>query len=646
MVHGARRTLARPWLVAAAVLTSVLMGASTARAADSGGIDHVESRDGSFQVLYSLPDLGGVAPGLGGVTATFEGKAAKAQATSASSASSAIRRTAVLAIDASNSMAGAKFAQAKAAAKTYLDSIPADVYVGVVSFAGTVTVVQAPSLDRAASRRLVDGLSLSLGTRLYDGVSRSVDLLGTSGQREVLVLSDGRDTTGASMAGVRRKIAATRTTVDVIALAQNAADKARTAPLADAGHGRVITAATADDLSRVFTSEALKLSSQLLVTVTPASGTKPGEGTLTVAVPAGGRTYTQSAFVRFSPVAAAGRPTAKASLRPASPGFTLPANAMLGAVTAIGLALLILLLAVFGGAGKPDMSIEKRVAMYTGKAGVQRMPTAAPVGVKAQAVDLASRALAGSSGFEARLGLRLEGAGISFKPAEWLLLHAGIAMGATAVALALTGGDLLFMVVALVLGLVAPWMYLGSRRNRRLKAFNSQLPQTLQLMGGSLQAGLSLAQGMDTILREGTDPIAGEFRRALVETRLGVGVEDALDSVADRMNSDDFRWTVMAIRIQREVGGNLAELLGNVARTMREREYLRRQVKSLSAEGRFSAYILLSMPPAVMLYEATVNRAYLTPLLTTRIGWAMLAVMGILMFVGAFAMKRIIKLEV
>jgi tight adherence protein B len=165
-------------------------------------------------------------------------------------------------------------------------------------------------------------------------------------------------------------------------------------------------------------------------------------------------------------------------------------------------------------------------------------------------------------------------------------------------------------------------------------------------MAGSLQAGLSLAQGMDTIVREGADPIAGEFRRALVETRLGVQVEDALDSIAERMTSDDFRWTVMAVRIQREVGGNLAELMLNVAATMREREYLRRQVKSLSAEGRFSAYILLVMPPGVLMYEATTNRHYLSPLISTPMGWLMLGVMGVMMGLGAFMMSRMIKLEV
>ena len=117
-------------------------------------------------------------------------------------------------------------------------------------------------------------------------------------------------------------------------------------------------------------------------------------------------------------------------------------------------------------------------------------------------------------------------------------------------------------------------------------------------MAGSLSAGLSLAQSVDTVVREGPSRSASEFRRALVEARLGVEIEDALEGVAERMESVDFEWVVMAIRIQREVGGNLSELLNNVAATIREREYLERQVSALSAEGRLSVWILGGLPPA------------------------------------------------
>ena len=181
----------------------------------------------------------------------------------------------------------------------------------------------------------------------------------------------------------------------------------------------------------------------------------------------------------------------------------------------------------------------------------------------------------------------------------------------------------------MVLGAIGPWMYLGHKRKRRKKKFEAALPETLQLMSGSLAAGLSLAQSVDTIVREGTEPIAGEFRKVLVETRLGLSLETALQGVADRFQSKDFDWVVMAINIQRQVGGNLAELLNTVAATMREREYIRRQVAALAAEGKLSAMVLGGLPPAFLLYLLLANRSYVIVLFTRP--------MGILMLVGAAA---------
>jgi tight adherence protein B len=193
---------------------------------------------------------------------------------------------------------------------------------------------------------------------------------------------------------------------------------------------------------------------------------------------------------------------------------------------------------------------------------------------------------------------------------------------------------------------VLPWAWLGFRRSRRRKAFNAALPDTLQLMAGSLQAGLSLAQSVDTIVREGTEPIASEFKRVLVETRLGVPLEDALEGISERFESKDFGWVVMAIKIQRQVGGNLAELLNTVADTIRERQYMRRQVAALAAEGKLSAYVLTALPILFMLYLVLTKRDYVWPMFTQPLGWLMLGGAGVLLFLGAFSMSKLIKVEV
>ena len=261
-------------------------------------------------------------------------------------------------------------------------------------------------------------------------------------------------------------------------------------------------------------------------------------------------------------------------------------------------------------------------------------------------MEIAGKALASNKGLESALGARLEAAGMSMRPAEWLLMHAGIAVGAGMLGFLFSSGGILLTLLLLALGIFLPWMYLGFKRSRRLKAFDAQLADCLQLMSGSLSAGLSLAQSVDTVVREGSEPIAGEFRRSLMEARLGVQIEDSLESVAERMQSEDWKWVVMAIRIQREVGGNLAELLMNVAATLREREYLRRQVKALSAEGRLSAWILGGLPPGFVIYLTLANPSYLQPMVSSTLGWLMIGAATVMMVIGVFWMSKMVKVEV
>jgi tight adherence protein B len=630
--------------------TITVLVASPALAAAEGSIDHVQSKDGTAKVLYSVSGDGTESPDLQSLQVRLNGKPVDAKAVLASDATDGVRRTAVLAIDVSDSMkADGKFVEAKRAAQTFLATAPDDLYVGVVTFAGKVVVAQQPTLDRAASRTVVNGLAMSHGTLLYDGLKKAVATTGTEGQRSVIVLSDGRDTSATQRAGVTAAIKRAGVKVDVVALAQTKRETALLSPLSAAGGGAVISANDPKALGQVFATEARDLARQIQITThTPAGAS---EGTLDVSVRVGDQSYADTAFVTLSPPKRTLPPAASAPTElPAAPqGLSVPPRLMLGGLVALGMGVLVVLVGMFGGFGKPKQTIESRIDAYTQHGSGQRsaaLAAPAPQGVAAQAVGIAGKALQSNRGFEVKLVLRLEAAGVALKPAEWLLIHAGVAMGAAVLVFALTGGKILLGLGGLLAGLFLPWFWLGLKRSRRIKAFNGQLAGCLQLMAGSLKAGLSLAQALDTVVREGQEPLAGEFRRALVEARLGVQVEDALESISERMKSADFEWTVMAIRIQREVGGNLSELLLNVAATLRERDFLRRQVKALSAEGRFSAYILLALPPGVILYMAVSNPAYLSPLIHTPMGYLLLGAMVTLMVLGSVTMKKLIKVEV
>ncbi|GAB2755365.1 hypothetical protein GCM10027273_37770 [Nocardioides pakistanensis] len=653
---------ARHWRTAlsglVAALGLVVASSSAASAVAEGNIDHAESKDGGLRVLYSLPELAeGVEPDLDSVSVSINDTVLEAVAEPAATADAAeqIRRTAILAIDTSKSMQGDRFTQAKAAAKAFLAAAPKDVHIGIVAFAGQVEVVQPPTLDRGAASSVLDGLELTFQTRLYDGVVTAVEAAGTEGQRSVLVLSDGRDTSATELSEVLEAIDAAELRVDAVALGAAARANAPLFEMAEHSEGHVVEAANPDSLTAVFNDQAAALSRQVLISAPLPVDLAVAEGSLAVSVDAGGESYADRAFVSL------GSPDAEPAAAPiappravAPPTVQISDSMLIGGIVALGLGLLVVLAAALGAFGRRDKSrLDDHINAYTraGAAAAAARARAAQQhdparSVAESAVGVAQKALAGNKGFESTLASKLDAAGMSLKPAEWLLVHSGMALVAAVLGFLLSSGGFLIMFLLFAFGLVLPWVYLSHKKGKRLKAFNAQLPETLQLVAGGLSAGLSLAQSLDTVVREGSEPIAGEFRRALVESRLGVQVEDSLDSIAQRMESDDFAWVVMAIRIQREVGGNLAELLLKVAATMREREYLRRQVKSLSAEGVLSGWILGALPPGMLVYLMVTNPSYLGQMLGVPLGWIMLGTAAVLMAIGAFWMSRVVKVEV
>jgi tight adherence protein B len=197
-----------------------------------------------------------------------------------------------------------------------------------------------------------------------------------------------------------------------------------------------------------------------------------------------------------------------------------------------------------------------------------------------------------------------------------------------------------------VIGAFIPMTVVNYIAKKRRKDFMGQLPDTLSLLSGTLKAGYSLMQGVEAVSQEVPEPMGLELRRVVTESRLGRPLEESLDASADRMDSPDFAWAVMAIRIQREVGGNLAELLLTVADTMIARERLRRDVAALTAEGRVSAYMLAGMPPILAGVMYVLNKDYVSTLFTDGLGIGMVVVAVVSMIVGFLWMKKIITIEI
>ena len=250
-----------------------------------------------------------------------------------------------------------------------------------------------------------------------------------------------------------------------------------------------------------------------------------------------------------------------------------------------------------------------------------------------------------SQGFGEKLDAQLEAAGISLRSGEFVVATVGAGLVAAVVAAAMLQNVLLAAVIG-VLGALLPTILLRTALSRRSDKMREQLPDVLTIMASSLRAGHSFLQALDTTAREIQAPANVEFQRLVAEIRLGRPAEDALEALADRVGSPDFRWAVLAVNIQREVGGNLAEILDNVSDTLRERATMRRQVRVLTAEGRLSAWVLAILPFAIALYMFAVNPKYISLLFTKQIGLVMLGVGGVLMVLGILWMRKIVDIDV
>lgn len=622
--------------LAAAVLPALLL-AAPAHAVD-GALDYVEPTPEGVRLLMSVPpdaDLD-----LAGVTVSIADQDAEAVAVPANT-ETLVRRTTVLAIDTSNSMRGERFRAAKQAAESYISQLPDDVYVGLVGFADDVEEVLAPTQDHATAEAVLSDLELSRQTRLYDGVIAGVQMLGEEGQRSLLVLSDGADTSETPVEAAIEAASDAGVLVDVVALEQRPSRLANLERLAEAGGGEVVNTES-DDLTAAFAARADVLATQVLVTADLPDGVTAEQAEVAVTLPSDQGDITASAFTT---VRGAGGLGGSAAVADNGGGWSPPGWAMYGGVLAIGLGLVVLLVSLVPRSAVPATAGE-RITAYTRAGAGPASESSESTEALATAREAVEGVLSRNESLDARISARLEGAGSRLKSAEWVLVQVAVFLGAGAAGLLLGGGNLALGLLFCALGAVGPWLFLGFKRSRRRKAFNAALPDTLQLMSGSLSAGLSLAQSVDTIVREGTEPVASEFRRVLVETRLGVPLEVAFDGVAERFGSKDFEWVVMAIRIQRQVGGNLAELLDTVAATMREREYLRRQVNALAAEGKLSAIVLSVLPPGFLLYLVVAQRDYVMPLFTDVRGLVMLGGATAWLLIGIFWMSKLVKVEV
>jgi tight adherence protein B len=237
----------------------------------------------------------------------------------------------------------------------------------------------------------------------------------------------------------------------------------------------------------------------------------------------------------------------------------------------------------------------------------------------------------------------LERAGVKVALQDFIL----VMLVATVVA-SLAGSVLVAPALGLVLALAVPLgarVVLGVMAGRRKAAFADQLDDSLQLMASSLRAGHSLTQALAAVARDADEPSSIEFGRIINEARVGRELGHALGETAARMGSEDFVWVTQAIAINRESGGNLAEVLDGVGHTIRERNQIARQVKSLSAEGTLSAYVLIALPVGITGFLLLTNPSYLAKFTASLTGYALIAAAVVLTVVGALWLRKVVRIK-
>ena len=497
-------------------------------------------------------------------------------------------------IDSSARNYGSTIIDARRALATYVRSMPAGVRIGLVSFGQFPTVIRDLSTSRDATIAALSRISAQGDQRFYDGLDLASEQFtaGLAIKRQIIVVSDGSDL-------------GSTTRLDEIA-------------------GSLAVQGIRVD---ALTFESFDQNPTALAAITARTG---------------GTALQMKDFAGLRDLSVRAVEWARPPVPPGVPKTSVYTR-LLGSPVVLGLGLLLIFgsltaVMLFLTAPRP-----KPLDLSTYSTVEDKKASPAPMaGIAERLTIVADKALE-KQGKTGGLNSLLERAGINLKPGEFIVICTMLGAMATAVGFlfwgALGAAGFAFMSV-----LVLPRKFLKRKAKKRSTAFSEQLSDTLQLLSSSLRAGQGLMQAIDSVAKEGEAPASEEFRRVVVESRLGRDLVDSLKSMGRRLDSEDFQWVIPAIEINREVGGDLGEVLDTVASTVRDRADIRRQVKTLSAEGRLSAYVLLALPIVIALMVRASNPVYIGEL-TRGVGLYLSGIGVLLMVIGGFWLFSLCKIE-
>jgi tight adherence protein B len=547
----------------------------------------------------------------------------------------------VLALDTSRSMAGKPIAEAAAAAAAFVHSKPASDRIGLVTFGNRAVPQSGFSTATIDADNALRTLSISpkSGTALWDAVQVSARVLGgQDGGRVVILLTDGDDVgSKSSESAAVTALHKAGAVVYPIAFGKKA-DVDGLERLASATGGTFHSAGDSAALAKIYTSVAKELRRTWRVEYRTAA--RPGDDLVLKA--SVGKLGSDSATSTVPDSEGAG---AAAGTKP-SPLLPSPLYGKFGDLLFTLLAgVLVLGAGMFVASTVRGSWLKQRLAPHvdTGRRSSKRRSGRD----RLEMFNGLFKATENAFGHRRQwrnLQLLLQRADVPLRTVEfaWLLVGSSFTLALLA---AITGRSSLVILAMFLVGAFAPYFVVWFKARRRMRAFEDQLPDLLITMAASLKAGHSFKQGIQSVVDEGQEPAAKELRRVLTDTQLGRPMEEALQETADRIGSKNFSFVITAVNIQRQVGGSLAGLFDMVADTVRDRQQFARKIRSLTAMGRASAYVLLGLPFFIAFAITLLNPSYMDPLYHSHSGHVLIALGLTMMAFGSLVLKKIVSFK-
>ena len=556
-----------------------------------------------------------------------------------------------LVIDTSGSMKGKPLEDAINAATVFMKEMRNIDKIAVVGFSDNVTIYSSFTSNMQTLENSVAGITAKGETSLFDGIIEGLNQFKNSDEikhRYLIVLSDGKDTVSSNKASdVISKALDANVTIYSIALKSSEFDPSDIGMISSKTSGELLIASESKDLVNLYKEISRKIRNQYKISyksLLPKSEKVEiqlfiNESNVTDSI----KIYYKNPFFTLS--------SSNVVSTPQKPFYLLIFNIwwvklVLFAFIFASVTLLIYILSTAVIPTKNVLKARTDGYLYnlTGKGTEKESDD------KKQKMRILSSfsnfiiRITARRGFAELFEQKLKRAGMSMKGSEFVTLHIISVVLITLIVNYITKSLPITFLAAMFI-IFAPFLYINFKTGQRIKKFNEQLPDTLQLIEGSLKAGYSLNQSIAMVVNETKPPMSDEFRMTLGEIRMGLPEKEAMDNMAARINSDLFNWVVMAINIQRDVGGNLAEVMDIIANTIREKDRILRQIRSLTAEGKLSAYVLIGLPIILAVVLVMLNRSYISVLYTTRIGIMILIFAVVLMIAGIIWILRIIKID-